>query len=95
MYLKKIDAPRSVTLPDGRTMTQADLPPKETIRWVSSRKAAVVKGVAFGLISMEQAMERWSLSEEELREWTEALTLHGEGALKTTALQHYRKDSTT
>lgn len=92
MYLKKIDAPRSVTLPDGKTMTQADLPPATTSRWVSSRKAAVVKGVAFGLISTEDALKRWSLSEEELRQWTEALTLHGEGALKTTALQHYRKE---
>lgn len=91
MYLKKIDAPRSITLPDGKTMTQADLPPPTTTRWVSSRKAAVVKGVAFGLISAEEALARWSLSKEELDQWIEALTLHGEGALKSTALQHYRK----
>ena len=29
MYLRKIDGPRSVTLPDGSIMTRADLPPAE------------------------------------------------------------------
>jgi len=51
MYLKKVDGPRTVTLPDGSVMTRADLPPKSTLRWVASRKAAVVRAVAAGLIS--------------------------------------------
>ena len=45
MYLRKIDGPRCVTLPDGTLMTRADLPPVETIRWVASRKAAVIRAV--------------------------------------------------
>jgi len=44
MFLKKVDGPRSVTLPDGSIMTHADLPPASTWRWVASRKAAVVRG---------------------------------------------------
>ena len=45
MYLKKVDGPRTITLPDGRVMSRADLPPAETKRWVASRKAAVVRAV--------------------------------------------------
>ena len=59
MYLKKIDGPRAVTLPDGRIMTRADLPPADTRRWVASRKAAVVRGVASGLITRDEALARY------------------------------------
>ena len=72
-------------------MTRADLPPQETRRWVASRKAAVVKAVLHGLITPKDAMERYSLSEEELASWSKAVHRHGEAALKTTALQKFRK----
>ncbi|MDU8911566.1 DUF1153 domain-containing protein [Aestuariicoccus sp. MJ-SS9] len=91
MYLKKIDGPRAVTLPDGTVMTRADLPPPDTKRWVASRKAQVVRAVTYGLISPEQACDRYALSTEELTEWVRALAVHGEEALKTTALQQYRQ----
>jgi hypothetical protein len=91
MYLKKVDGPRAVTLPDGTTMTQADLPPATTRRWVASRKAAVVRGVAFGLLSEDAALKRYQLSAEEFREWVRAVSLHGEDALKATAVQKYRQ----
>ena len=91
MYLKKIDGPRAVTLPDGSIMTRADLPSSDTRRWVARRKAAVVRGVATGLISRSEALARWSLSEEEFEEWRVAIETHGEDALKTTQVQHYRQ----
>ncbi|WP_368188030.1 DUF1153 domain-containing protein [Aestuariibius sp. HNIBRBA575] len=91
MYLRKVDGPRSVTLPDGSTMTRADLPPSNTMRWVASRKAAVVKAVAAGLISRESAIESYSLSEEEYESWESAVETHGEAALRTTAIQKYRQ----
>ncbi|MBV7393392.1 DUF1153 domain-containing protein [Mameliella sediminis] len=91
MFLKKIDGPRAVRLPDGSTMTRADLPPKETRRWVASRKAAVVKAVTFGLLTHDQAKDRYSLSDEELLEWVKAATQHGEDALKVTRVQKYRQ----
>ena len=90
MFLKKLDGPRAVTLPDGSVMTLADLPPSETRRWVASRKAAVVKGVAAGLISRERALERYGLSDEEFDSWCAAVRDHGEAALRATALQKYR-----
>ena len=91
MYLRKVEGPRSVTLPDGTIMTRADLPATSTRRWVASRKAAVVRAVAFGLISQKEALERYGLSEEELDAWRQAVADHGEAALKATALQRYRQ----
>ncbi|KIN65188.1 DUF1153 domain containing protein [Sulfitobacter noctilucicola] len=91
MYLKKVDGPRSVTLADGTVMSQADLPPASTRRWVASRKASVVRGVVYGLISQAEALERYAISEEEFLEWVRAVTEHGEAALKATTLQRYRQ----
>jgi hypothetical protein len=91
MYLKKVDGPRAVTLPDGSIMSRADLPPETTRRWVASRKAAVVKGVTYGLISAQEAMEKYDLSEEEFTQWVSAVATHGEDALKPTSLQRYRQ----
>ena len=90
MYLRKVDGQRSVTLQDGRVMSQADLPAPNTQRWVASRKAAVVRGVIYGLISQEDALERYQISEDEFLEWVRAVTAHGEAALRATSLQKYR-----
>ena len=91
MYLKKVDGPRAVTLPDGSVMTRADLPPADTKRWVASRKAAVVRGVLSGLIGRDEALSRYGLSEEEFNEWLRAISTHGLDALKATAVQKYRQ----
>lgn len=90
MFLKKVDGPRAVTLPDGSIMTRADLPPDTTSRWVASRKAAVVRGVLYGLLPQKEAMQRYGISDEEFRSWVSAVADHGVEALKTTALKKYR-----
>lgn len=91
MFLKKIDGPRAVTLPDGTVLTRADLPPAATRRWVASRKAVVVRAVEAGLISRAEALERYELSDEEFDSWQNAVLAHGVEALKVTALQKYRQ----
>lgn len=91
MFLKKVDGPRAVSLPDGAVMTRADLPPATTRRWVASRKAAVVRGVLYGLILQSEALKRYGLSEEEFASWVAAVADHGEDALKATALKKYRQ----
>jgi hypothetical protein len=91
MYLKKVDGPRQITLPDGSILSRADLPPADTRRWVASRKAVVVKAVQFGLIGQAEALERYSLSEEEFQLWHEAVEKHGEKALRVTTIQKYRQ----
>ncbi len=90
MFLKRIDGPRAVTLPDGSVMTRADLPPRDTRRWVASRKAAVVRAVENGLISIEECKETYGVSEEEYASWSSAVEQHGEQALKATSLQKFR-----
>lgn len=91
MYLKKVDGPRQVTLPDGSILTRADLPPVDTRRWVASRKAVVVKAVIHGLIPEAEALERYALSEEEFVLWRQAVETYGEKALRVTTLQKYRQ----
>jgi hypothetical protein len=91
MYLKKVDGPRQVTLPDGSILSRADLPPDQTRRWVASRKAIVVKAVIYGLISEAEALERYALSDEEFQMWRRAVETHGEKALRVTSIQKYRQ----
>ena len=91
MYLKKVDGPRQITLPDGSILSRADLPPADTSRWVASRKAVVVKAVLYGLIAQAEALERYSLSEEEFVLWRDAVEKHGEKALRVTSIQKYRQ----
>ncbi len=91
MYLKKVDGPRQITLPDGSILSRADLPPVDTRRWVASRKAIVVKAVLYGLITQSEALERYSLSEEEFDLWRGAVEKHGEKALRVTSIQKYRQ----
>lgn len=91
MFLKKVEGPRTVTLPDGSTMSRSDLPAAETRRWVASRKAAVVRGVVYGLITQADALRTYDISEEEFLSWVGAVADHGEDALKTTSLKKYRQ----
>ncbi|MEZ5751649.1 MAG: DUF1153 domain-containing protein [Paracoccaceae bacterium] len=91
MFLKKVDGPRTITLPDGSVLSHADLPPASTRRWVASRKAAVVWAVAGGLLPRAEALERYGLSDEEFDQWQTAVARHGPEALKVTALQRYRQ----
>ena len=64
MFVKKTTGPRIVTLADGRILSVADLPMADT-RWVASRKQTVVLAVSHGLISRDDALRRYGLSEEE------------------------------
>lgn len=91
MYLKKVDGPRAITLPDGTILSRADLPPPDTRRWVASRKAVVVRAVQYGLIPLDEALKTYALSAEEFEFWRAAVESHGESALKVTALQKYRQ----
>ena len=55
-----------------------DLPPPNTRRWVVRRKAAVVTAVRTGRITLEEALQRYQLTEEEYRSWERAFEQHGQ-----------------
>ncbi len=74
-------------------ITLSDLPSPETQRWTIRRKAAVVAGVRAGLISIEQACERYSLTVEEYLTWQRLIDAHGLRGLRATKTQDYRGTS--
>jgi hypothetical protein len=72
-------------------MTLADLPPTNTKRWVIRRKAEVVAGVRSGLITLEEACKRYSLSIDEFLSWQRLMESHGVRGLRATRIQDYRQ----
>lgn len=76
--------------PMGVPLTMADLPPPETQRWVIRRKAEVVAAVRGGLMSMDDACDRYRLTSDEFSSWQSAIERHGLAGLRTTRLQQYR-----
>lgn len=91
MFLKRVEGPRQVKLPDGTVLSRADLPPADTRRWVASRKALVVRAVVYGLLPLAEALERYGLSDEEFAIWRDAVERHGDQGLKVTAIQKLRQ----
>lgn len=77
--------------PLGRPLTLDDLPNTNTKRWVIRRKAEVVAAVQGGLLTLEDACERYSLSVEEFLSWQQAINQNGLAGLRTTHIQKYRE----
>ena len=75
--------------PEAPAMSD-DLPPPNTRRWVVRRKAAVVIAVRAGRITLEEALQRYQLTEEEYRSWERVFEQHGLAGLRSTRIQQYR-----
>ena len=80
----------SVIGPDGSPLTLADLPPPGTRRWVIRRKAEVVAAVRGGLLSLDDACKRYTLTVEEFLAWQRAIERFGMPGLRATRVQQYR-----
>ena len=93
MTRKSAEASPSAKGINGHPLSKDDLPPPNTRRWVVRRKAEVVIAVRTGVISMQEACERYQLSVEELLSWQKMIDKHGVPGLRTTRLQHYRENS--
>jgi len=76
--------------PDGNPLTVSDLPDPSTRRWMPRLKAEVVAAVRGGLISLDEACSRYSLTVDEYLSWQRALDQHGVRGLRTTRIQQYR-----
>lgn len=66
------------------------LPPASTRRWVTRRKAQVVEAVRRGVLTLEEACQRYTLSTEEYGNWQTLIATHGVPGLRVTRIQHYR-----
>ena len=77
--------------PDGSPLTIADLPPPGTGRWVIRRKAQVVAAVRGGLLSLDEACSRYTLTVDEFLSWQSSIDQHGLAGLRTTRIQQYRQ----
>src|SRR4029077_20294924 len=75
--------------PDGRRLRLADLPTPGTKRWVIRRKAEVVAAVRGGLLSLEEACNRYALNSEELMSWQRRLDRFGVAGLGMPRMQFY------
>ncbi len=80
----------SIVGPQGLPLTTADLPPPDTKRWVIRRKAEVVAAVRGGLLSIDEACRRYTLSVEEFLSWQRAIEQYGMAGLRATKVQDYR-----
>jgi hypothetical protein len=76
--------------PDGSHLSILDLPARDTKRWVPRRKAEVVAAVRGGLLTLDEACERYALTVEEFLSWQRAITRHGLSGLRATHAQDYR-----
>ncbi|HET9641071.1 MAG TPA: DUF1153 domain-containing protein [Allosphingosinicella sp.] len=85
-------APRPVQVigPLGEPLTLDSLPPPSTTRWVVRRKAEVVAAVNGGLLSVDEACQRYTLSLEEFASWQRAVDRSGMPGLRVTRIQHYK-----
>jgi hypothetical protein len=82
--------PDRVIGPLGEPLTLDSLPPPETTRWVVRRKAEVVAAVSGGLLSVDEACERYSLTLEEFAGWQRAIDRAGMPGLRVTRIRQYR-----
>ena len=82
---------RRVLSPVGTPMTIENLPPPDSKRWVIRRKAEVVAAVRAGLISLEEACQRYTLTNEEFLSWKRLIENHGMRGLRATRIQYYRQ----
>jgi len=82
--------PRQVIGPLGEPLTLEDLPSPTTRRWVVRRKAEVVAAVNGGLLTLEEVLERYSLTLEEFAGWQRAVDRSGMQGLRVTRIQEYR-----
>src|SRR3954465_11039586 len=76
--------------PLGEPLTLEALPAPSTARWVGRRKAEVVAAVAGGLLTVDEACKRYTLSLEEFTSWQRAVDRSGMPGLRVTRIKQYR-----
>lgn len=83
--------PAQVVGPLGEPLTLDTLPPPSTSRWIVRRKAEVVAAVDGGLLTVDEACERYGLTLEEFATWQRAIDRSGMAGLRVTRIQQYKE----
>jgi len=78
-----------------RKRGETELPALNTRRWTIRRKAALLEALHSGALTLDQALERYALSVEEIRAWERDLERHGLYGLRATRVQIYRGNETS
>jgi len=71
-------------------LTLVTLPPFDTVRWLPKRKASLVRALQAGLLTIDEACARYSLSIDELAAWQRELARDGQGGLRVSRIQAHR-----
>ena len=67
-----------------------DLPPANTRRWDTKRKAQVVEAVRTGRLTLESACDIYAMSVDEFLGWQSMLDRYGAKGLMATRVKEYR-----
>jgi|TARA_R110002124_G_scaffold158499_1_gene325606 uncharacterized protein DUF1153 len=84
--------PERVIGPFGEALSLKDLPKNNMTRWVIRRKAEVVAAVNGGLLTLEEACDRYNLSLEEFISWQDTIDKAGLPGLRISYLTQYRTE---
>ena len=82
--------PIAVMGPLGEPITRQSLP-APTERWTARRKAEVIAAVQGGLLTVDEACERYRMSVEELASWMRTEERLGVRGLRVTCVQRNRE----
>jgi hypothetical protein len=82
--------PNDADIATQEPATIVELPPSGTMRWVPRRKAQVVAAVRGGVLSLDDACQRYALTVEEFLSWQRAIDRYGLAGLRSTLAQEYR-----
>jgi hypothetical protein len=69
--------------PNGHVLTLPDLPQPGSIRWVARRKAELVVAVSGGLLTLDDACNRYGISLTEFLDWELKYARRGLKGLRT------------
>ena len=62
---------------DGKALNLADLPTSQSVRWSMRRKSEVLTAIRCGLLTVEDAFNRYAISLDELISWQIAMNRFG------------------
>jgi transposase-like protein len=75
---------------DNKTDRIIELPPANTTRWIARRKIQIVEAIKKGVLDVEEACQKYALTEEELASWQRLADKHGQDGLRITQIKLYR-----